>query len=160
MSRITALAALFVIGIATCSAADVSIEHLTADDECDAAGGENCALNALQARGVKVKDAEAAVADAKEESTGEDAKQEAELIQDEDEDEDEDAEAQMLMDPMVALNASQPGTAFLEEGEGRFRCGVIYCASGGSFCCAARMSKICCGPGARCHRGGGIALCL
>eukprot|EP00933_Yihiella_yeosuensis_P043485 TRINITY_DN382_c0_g1_i1.p1 TRINITY_DN382_c0_g1~~TRINITY_DN382_c0_g1_i1.p1 ORF type:complete len:157 (-),score=54.08 TRINITY_DN382_c0_g1_i1:197-667(-) len=156
MSRITALlvAALFVV-IAN---ADVSMEHLVADDECDAAGGENCALNALQARGAKVKDDEAAVTEALA------AVAEANRIQreeeDEDEDEDEDVEAQMQMDPMVAMNASQPGAAFLEEGEGRFRCGVIYCASGGSFCCAARMSKICCGPGARCHRGGGIALCL
>lgn len=70
-------------------------------------------------------------------------------------------ESALLMDVELAMNMSQPGTAFTEVGEGRFRCGVIYCANArGNFCCAKRASAVCCGPGARCHDSNGLAMCL
>ena len=66
-----------------------------------------------------------------------------------------------MMNAQTAVDMSTPGTAFLEEAEGRFRCGVIYCADArGNFCCSQSRSSVCCGPGARCHNGGGLAMCL
>eukprot|EP00434_Breviolum_minutum_P010122 symbB.v1.2.008931.t1/scaffold563.1/size187063/8 len=67
----------------------------------------------------------------------------------------------LAMDVELSVNMSSPGLAFAEEGEGRFRCGVIYCADArGNFCCAKRSSAVCCGPGARCRDSNGLAMCL
>ncbi|CAE7347362.1 unnamed protein product, partial [Symbiodinium necroappetens] len=52
-----------------------------------------------------------------------------------------------MTDPETAVTMSTPGIAFLEEGEGRFQCGVIYCASAaGNKCCREALSAVCCGP--------------
>ncbi|CAJ1451590.1 unnamed protein product [Effrenium voratum] len=66
-----------------------------------------------------------------------------------------------MMSAELAVNMSQPGLAFLEDGEARFRCGVIYCADAhGNFCCRQSLGAVCCGPGARCKSGGGLAMCV
>lgn len=71
------------------------------------------------------------------------------------------AGAEELAQVELAINMSQSGLAFTEGGEGRFRCGVIYCAdAAGNKCCRATGSSICCGPGARCGNSGGLSLCL
>mmetsp|Transcript_57735 Transcript_57735/g.135284 ORF Transcript_57735/g.135284 Transcript_57735/m.135284 type:complete len:120 (+) Transcript_57735:89-448(+) len=73
----------------------------------------------------------------------------------------EEESLEAMTDPETAVTMSTPGIAFLEEGEGRFRCGVIYCASAaGNKCCREALSAVCCGPGARCHNGGGLAMCM
>mmetsp|Transcript_37691 Transcript_37691/g.46674 ORF Transcript_37691/g.46674 Transcript_37691/m.46674 type:complete len:108 (-) Transcript_37691:91-414(-) len=71
------------------------------------------------------------------------------------------AQESALMDVELAMNMSQPGIAFAESAEGRFRCGVIYCANArGNSCCTQRASAVCCGPGARCHNANGLAMCM
>ncbi|CAE7369279.1 unnamed protein product [Symbiodinium necroappetens] len=67
-----------------------------------------------------------------------------------------------MVDAEMAVEMSAPGAAFLEEGEGRFRCGKIYCAdTSGTSCCQQPRSAICCGPGFHCRRGKrGLAMCM
>ncbi|CAE8674175.1 unnamed protein product [Polarella glacialis] len=64
------------------------------------------------------------------------------------------------MDAQAMLNRSAPDLAFLEAGADRFKCGAIWCANDGSFCCSKSMGSICCHRGGRCSNMGEMPMCL